>query len=149
MCSKWLSSFTVLPWSLTHIFFFNGYLNHQRRQVDTCFYRGTWDSRWKHLASSWDRHLLCKYMFLIWSFKFKHLDFVTSTRLLCWRLTARCSGATSAVLRMLGSAPRSSRALQLSSLFFSTAQWRGALPSSSHLFNPEWPGRRASKTSQM
>lgn len=46
---------------------------------------------------------------------------------------------------MLGSAPRSNRALQLSNLFFSTAQWRGTLPWSSQLFNPGRTDRHASK----
>lgn len=60
---------------------------------------------------------------------------LTSTRLLCPRLTARCRGDSRAMLRMLGSAPRSRRALQLSALFFSTAQCKGTFPCSSQLFN--------------
>lgn len=64
-------------------------------------------------------------------------SFLTSTRLLCWRLTARCRGDRRPALRMLGSAPRSRRALQLSALFFSTALCRGTLPCSSQLFSPE------------
>lgn len=67
-------------------------------------------------------------------FQLGTFSFLTSTRLVCPWLTARCRGDRRAMLRMLGSAPRSRRALQLSGLFLSTAQCRGALPCSSQLF---------------
>jgi len=60
---------------------------------------------------------------------------LTSTRWLYLLETAKCRGPISALLRMLGSAPRSNSNSQLCCWSFSTAQCRGVLPCSSCTFS--------------
>lgn len=118
---------------LTHHFFINACLSYQpkptrpRNPAGVSVLPGRRQLLQRQLGFQGKAAVCCANI-LFWSNKLNILMFLffspgilTSTRSLYWRLTARCSGARNAVLRMLGSAPRSSRALQLSGLFFSTA----------------------------